>query len=106
MLSDIAEMKNDIKHLKAGALKIRTQLAAIQQPDGPSGIEMAGHDDCTERGEAKQDKTEDRVDESKEDRADAVGNEANGDDRRGEPGREAGGGHQESPGGGAVAHTP
>jgi hypothetical protein len=35
--------------------------------------EMAGQDYCLERGEAKQDKPEDDVDEAEEDRADAVG---------------------------------
>ncbi len=64
---------------------------------------MAGQDYCTERGEAKEDKAEDGVDEVEEDRADAVGDEANDDDQCGEPGHQAGGGHQDSPPGGAVA---
>src|ERR1700730_3087761 len=65
--------------------------------------EMAGQDYCTERGEANEDKAEDSVDEAKEDRPDAVGDEANDDNQRGEPRHQAGGGHEDSPPGGAVA---
>jgi len=64
---------------------------------------MAGQDYCTERGEAKQDKPEDGVEEAEEDRTDAVRDEANDDNQRGEPGHQSGGGHQDSPDGGAVA---
>ena len=64
---------------------------------------MPGQDYCTERGEAEEDKAEDGVDEAEEGRADAVGDEANDDDQRGEPGHQAGAGHQDSPPGGAVA---
>lgn len=65
--------------------------------------EVAGQDYCTERSEAKEDKAQDSVDETEEDRANAVGDEANDDDQRGEPGHQAGGGHQDSPHRGAVA---
>jgi len=41
--------------------------------------EMAGEDDCAERGEAEEDKAEDGVDEAEEVRADAVRDEANDD---------------------------
>jgi len=64
---------------------------------------MAGQDYSTERGEANQDKGEDDIDEAEECRADAVGDEANDDDQGGEPGHQAGGGHQDSPHGSAVA---
>ena len=64
---------------------------------------MAGQDDCTKRGEAEEDQAENAVDEAEEARADAVGDEVNGDDQRGEPGHQAGGGHQDSPHRGAVA---
>jgi hypothetical protein len=52
---------------------------------------MAGQDYCTERGEAEEDKAEDGVDEAEGGRADALGDEANDDDQRGEPGHQAGG---------------
>jgi hypothetical protein len=65
--------------------------------------EMAGQDYCTKRGEANEDKTENGVDEAKKDRAYAVWDEANDGDERGEPGHQAGGGHQDSPPWGAVA---
>jgi hypothetical protein len=56
-----------------------------------------------ERGEAKEDKPEDGIDETKEDRTDPVGDETIDDDERGEPGHQAGGGHQDSPLGGGDA---
>ena len=68
----------------------------------PEATLSAGQDYCTERGEAKENKAEDGVDEAEEDRADAVGDEANDDDQRGEH-HQAGAGHQDSPPGGAVA---
>jgi hypothetical protein len=55
--------------------------------------EFAGQDYCTELG----DNAEDGVDDAEEDRADAVGDEANDDDQRLEPRHQAGGGHQDSP---------
>ena len=61
---------------------------------------MAGQDYCAERGEAEEDQAEDGVDEAEEGRADAVGEEANDNDQRGEPGHQAGGHHQDSPPGG------
>ena len=64
---------------------------------------MAGHDYCTERGEGKEDEAEGGVDEAEEGRADAVGHEANDEGQRGEPGHQAGGGHQDSPPGGVGA---
>jgi hypothetical protein len=42
---------------------------------------MAGQDYCTERGEAKENKAKDGVDEAEEIRADAVGDKANDDDQ-------------------------
>ena len=50
---------------------------------------MARQDDCTEQGEAQEDKAEERVDEPEEDRADAVGDEAHDDDQCGKPGHQA-----------------
>jgi hypothetical protein len=41
--------------------------------------QMAGQHDCTERGEAKEDKAENGVHEAEEVRADAVGDKANDD---------------------------
>ena len=64
---------------------------------------MAGHDDCTERGEGEENETEGGVDEAEEGRADAVGHEANDEDQRGEPGHQPGGDHQDSPPGGVGA---
>ena len=58
---------------------------------------MTGQDYCTERGEAEEDQAEDGVDEAEERRADALGDEANDDGQRGEPGHQAGGHHQNSP---------
>ncbi|MFZ1138479.1 MAG: hypothetical protein WAN76_04840 [Candidatus Sulfotelmatobacter sp.] len=57
---------------------------------------MAGQDYSAERAEAKQDKAEDGVDKAEEGRADAVGDEANNNDQRGEPGHQTGGGQQDS----------
>jgi hypothetical protein len=65
--------------------------------------EVAGQDYCTERGEAKQDKAQDSVDEAEEDRTDAVGDEAHDDDQCGKPGHQASGNHQDSPPGRAIA---
>ena len=64
---------------------------------------MAGQDYRTERGKAKEDKAEDSIHEAEEVRADAVGDEANDDGERRKPGHQAGGGHQDSQTGGAVA---
>ena len=64
---------------------------------------MAGQDYSAERREANQEKAEDGVDEAEEGRADAVGDEANNNDQRGEPGHQACGGHQDSPHGSAIA---
>jgi len=52
---------------------------------------MAGHDDCTERGEGEEDKAESDVDEAEERRADSVRHEANDEDLRGEPSHQPGG---------------
>ena len=41
--------------------------------------EMAGQDDCTERGEAKEDQSEEGVHKAEKRRADAAGDEANDD---------------------------
>jgi hypothetical protein len=57
--------------------------------------EVAGQDYCTERREAKEDNAHDTVDETEEDRANAVGDEANEDDQHSEPSHQAGGGHQD-----------
>ena len=57
---------------------------------------MTVQDYCAERGEAKKDKTEDGIDEAEKDRADAVWDETNNDDQRGEPGRQARTRHQDS----------
>ena len=65
--------------------------------------EMAGQDYGAERGEAKEDKPENAVDEAEEDRADAVWDETNSDHQRGKPARLAGGDHQKSPARGASA---
>ena len=54
--------------------------------DFVSAQEMAGKDDRAERGKAKEDEAEDGVDEAEEDSAGAVGNEANRDDERRDPG--------------------
>ena len=54
---------------------------------------MTGQDYPTERGEANEDKAENGVDEAEEGRTDAVGDEANDEDQRGEPGHQAGRGH-------------
>ena len=62
-----------------------------------------GQNYCAERGEAKENKAENGVDEAEEEGADALGDEAYEDDQHGEPGHQAGGGHQDSPPGGAVA---
>jgi len=69
-------------------MKCRERCVSVQ--------EMAGHDDCTERGEAEENDAEGGVDEAEEGRADAVGHEANDEDQRGEPGHEPGGDHQDS----------
>ena len=67
-----------------------------------SAREAVGQNYCTERGEAKENEAENGVDEAEKDRADALGDEANDDDQHGEPGHQAGGGHQDSPPGSAV----
>ena len=64
---------------------------------------MAVQEYCAQRGEAEENNAEDGVHETKEDRTDPVGDEANDDDQRREPGHETGGDHQDSPPGGAGA---
>jgi len=56
---------------------------------------MAGQDYCTERGEAKEDKSENGIDEVEEVRTDAVG-DATKDDGAPLTGHQAGGDHQDS----------
>ena len=58
--------------------------------------EMVEHNYCTERSEGEEDEAEGRVDEAEEARAEAMGHEANNEGQHGEPGHQAGGGHQDS----------
>ena len=64
---------------------------------------MAGRDHGTESGEAEEDKAEDSVDEAEEGRAEAVGDELNNYDQRGEPSHQASRHHEDSPPGGLGA---
>lgn len=57
---------------------------------------MAFQDYCTERGETEEDQAEVGIDEAEEGRVDAVGEEENDNDQRGEPGHQTGGHRQDS----------